>query len=473
VASSQKQESLAALAKLENPFDQLDALVQKLESEKAESRYLEWKLMLPFGNSTTIKLKYRLVKAVLSFANTDGGFVLFGVDPKGTWTGFSWDDLNSTDPAMLVELINGCISPEISGLNYANFERNGRFYSVLHTPPSPSMPHVTTKEIGEVVGGKRQTYLSRYAVYCRYGAKSDLATSHQFARIIERRTEYLRSEMLRRIKEIRLPVNTPGTAQPGLATILRVTRADARSNASAIRITRDPNEATGIVVHEELGQDLFAEINNVIDANNLLSKSMSFVFGEEIYYRIYAERQHVIDSSEQSLSLAKVALKKFYAPMLFWLLRLPPVKIAEALQLVPFSSKSPHSRLICRIALLLGESVTAWLQRGLQHAWGKHPQPPEHFFAFKKMLAKIGSLDPRLIALQMSEKATLDLPFEPQSISIRRLLDESSEASSLLSRASICVFEGDVKQRSLCRVLDVLAYGAEFRKIGQQVSQHI
>jgi len=44
------------------------------------------------------------------------------------------------------------------------------------------------------------------------------------------------------------------------------------------------------MLHEELSDGLFDEINNVIEANTLLSGGKdAFFLGESIYYRIYAE----------------------------------------------------------------------------------------------------------------------------------------------------------------------------------------
>ena len=81
--------SLSVLARLANPLDDPETLLQRLTLETVESRHLEWKLTPPFGPGVTTKIKYRMVKALISFANTDGGFIVFGVDPQGKWLGFS------------------------------------------------------------------------------------------------------------------------------------------------------------------------------------------------------------------------------------------------------------------------------------------------------------------------------------------------------------------------------------------------
>ena len=85
----QKQKSTAAFSRADNPFAELPQLVRVLHSETVETRHIEWKSTPPFGGTVTQKIKYRVVKAVLSFAYTEGGFVVFGVTPDGTWGGLN------------------------------------------------------------------------------------------------------------------------------------------------------------------------------------------------------------------------------------------------------------------------------------------------------------------------------------------------------------------------------------------------
>jgi hypothetical protein len=86
-------------------------------------------------------------------------------------------------------------------------------------------------------------------------------------------------------------------------------------------------------VHEELSDALFDEINNVLDANTLLAKRLpKFLLGPQIYFRIYAERHHVKTDIHQIRLLALTGLKKMYAPVLYWLIQLPPGDSAKMLR---------------------------------------------------------------------------------------------------------------------------------------------
>jgi hypothetical protein len=466
-----KLPSMAWLARQADPLQNLDLLFERLKLETSESRYLEWKSTPPIGANVNLRTKYRMVKAVVSFANTEGGFVLFGIGPRGEWLGFTEVELKECDPAALAELINGSLSPEITGINYSHIKCKDRIFPILHVPPSPLVPHVTTKEISErLPDGKVAIHLNKHAVYCRYVAKSDLATPAQYARIITQRTDFLKMEMLRRVKEIPVAnfasVSKSASAAP---TMLRVIKSGNDASLPAVRITRNPSEAAGVVVTEELSDGIFDEINNVLDANTLLAKQRrEFVFGQEIYYRVYAERQHVRSIPEHYRILNHAGALKFYGPVFYWLLKVSPEQIADVIQKILTHDKATNNRIVCRLAILLGPKVTSWLKAFLDHHWKNHAQPPEHYFFFKKLIKKADGADRLLAALQ--ESPTAELTFgNAQTVYIGELLKSPHQASVCLSQACMSVFTGDMSQRSVCRKLDLLAYGPEFGQMEESV----
>ena len=69
--------TLGNLVREDSIFLEKQALVSRLVLEKKESRYLEWKSTLPIGLLSEHNAKYRTIKVAASFANTDGGFIVF------------------------------------------------------------------------------------------------------------------------------------------------------------------------------------------------------------------------------------------------------------------------------------------------------------------------------------------------------------------------------------------------------------
>ena len=469
MAKRPKAKSLASLARLDEPFAHLDELIRRLHAEKVETRLVEWKVTPPFGSSVTTKVKYRIVKAVLSFANTDGGFVVFGVSSKGEWTGLSKMELDATDPAMLTELINGCVAPELGYINYTPFKRAGRWFAVLHTPPSAVVPHVTTKEVVDAPP-ERKILLPKGAVFCRYGAKCDLATAAQYHRMIEKRTAYLKADLLRRIREVEVPVVAARSAGSSAATstVARIARASDTS-VTPVAVTRNKDEASGVLVYEEIDPALVEDANNILALGKLLSPTGEFVFSDKIYHKIYAERQRVDDTAEH-LRLARVAVVKFYAAMNYWVLQLTPSQVADLLQVIPLASKSSNVRMLCRLAVLLGDDVLEWLATGLERAWHDYAQPPAHVWLVKKMKAEM-TTDRRVAALQLGEGTGIPIPDQTGTLTVKQLLERPDECATFLSLACMKIVDGHTDWRQHARHFDILAYGSQLATLGSKVAR--
>jgi predicted HTH transcriptional regulator len=170
--------NLKNLAADDNPFADLSALLAVLKDVRKENRLVEWKRHPPTGPTVSHLDKYRVVKVILSFANWEGGFIIFGVEPAGRWVGLSRNELDAVDPAHITELVNSCIQPDIPVINYTEVSVGRSHFALIHVPPSGAGPHITTKQVTDKVNHSH-VILARHGLYCRQGAKSDLATAGQ------------------------------------------------------------------------------------------------------------------------------------------------------------------------------------------------------------------------------------------------------------------------------------------------------
>lgn len=466
--------STKTLCHLDDPFSDIEILIQRLMLERSESRYIEWKLTAPIGSSVTKKTKFRVVKAAASFANTDGGFIIFGVVPTGNWTGISKADRSQVDPASLADLFNSHVSPDIQ-FSYCPVEHNGLLFAILHIPQSPFMPHIVVKEVfnEKKTDGKRPVLLAKYAVYCRYGGKSDLANPTQFEQIITFRTNYLKTELLRRIREVPvpIPVSVKSSARQ-TETLFHGIRTTQDPNAPAFRLTHDADKAEGILLHEKLSDELFDEINNILDANAQLARGHEqFVLGDNVYYHIYADRTSVKANESRTEMLARTGLIQLYGPVLYWFLRLTPQSSGALIRSLLSEPKSPQVYSLLRIAILLGSEVSNWILENWDRQWQNVSQPPNYYFRFQKMLSNKGVMDRRLIALGIGSSAQIVLPGQKQ-LKVGDLLKSPQKAVSLLSEACLLVFGGhNGTMRGVCRDLDILAYGQEIEARSPKISE--
>src|SRR5262249_12539674 len=143
--------------------------------------------------------------------------------------------------------------------------------------------------------------------------------------------------------------------------------------AIPILLTRDSSKATGSFVHEEISQGIFDEINNVIDANRVLARGQQrFFLGQPIYYRVYAERQHVERKKDNISLLFQGAILDFYAPGMFWMLVLPEDIVARTLTELYLYPKSPQIHFLIRTAVLMGIDFCKWLLARWDQKWKRH-----------------------------------------------------------------------------------------------------
>lgn len=244
-------------------------------------------------------------------------------------------------------------------------------------------------------------------------------------------------------------------------------------NAPAVRLTRSHDGTSGILLHEELSDGLFEEINNVIEANLLLNKGRGkprFVLGDPIYYRIYAERHHVEENSERLSMLFKTGFLETYSPYLYWALKVPTSEIAEQMKAAASAQHSPQVNALVRLVTLLGPKTTSWLWDLWDKQW-KNTQAPDHYWALKEIKNRKDG-DRRLAALRVTGKATIVLPGDEET-SLDKLLKESADIPNHLTKACIEVFKGNKDFRTPARTLDLLAYGADIQSKASSIEKEL
>ena len=118
----------------------LSALISEARSE---DRTIEYKLTLP--SSADSERISRLLKPVCSFANTDGGDLVFGVGAhRGAPTALEGVDIDNIDQAKLSfeHIIQSGIEPQIRGIHIRDIKLdNGKFVVVVRVPKSWIAPH--------------------------------------------------------------------------------------------------------------------------------------------------------------------------------------------------------------------------------------------------------------------------------------------------------------------------------------------
>jgi hypothetical protein len=379
-------------------------IVRKALSATRESKHVEFKrgfdLALPGGWC-------ELIKDIVALANSGGGIIVFGLDSLGKPTGESIESIVREDSADIVNRVAKYIDAPCFEIESVELKKRRH---VLHglVVSAASIPHIFQKPGTYDIGaGKQKTAFGVGTVYFRHGAKSEPGNSVDLKLVVERELRIVRRAWVTGLRRVvQAPIGAEIVALPrASAHVTGPVRAVKDPSAQPVLLTRDRSRAHAAFYHEEISEGIFDEINNVIDANRVLARGQRrFCLGQAIYYRIYAERQHVVQDREGMELLLHAAVSEFYAPGLFWMLALPDESVARALLDLYRNPHSPQVQALLRIAPILGVEFSRWLMAKLSARWGKRTQPPGFYWTFKGLVEGNDSADYRLQAARLTAR---------------------------------------------------------------------
>lgn len=177
-----------------NPFDK-DALarifilspVAKNRIGSRESTVLEFKES--FNQDEYSLASY--AKTMASFANNNGGYIVFGIkDKPRELVGIKRDKFDTFDPAVFSTRINDHIQPSLAWDTHI-VDWNGLSFGILYTYLSVEKPVIAVKNAGEIQEGD---------IYYRYNGKSEKIRYPELNQIINQRIKE-QNEAWRRVVE--------------------------------------------------------------------------------------------------------------------------------------------------------------------------------------------------------------------------------------------------------------------------------
>ncbi|MCD1116763.1 RNA-binding domain-containing protein [Chryseobacterium turcicum] len=147
---------------------------------KSETADLDYKEVFSIKDS---KDKIEFVKDILAFANSKGGYIIYGVNNNAEWIGLDERSDDKIDEADLANIFDNFIDGDINILTNT-VEIEGNYFFVIYIKPTHSKEILSFKKDGQYVKkswgnkpDKNITIFRKGDVYCRRGSRSIKADS--------------------------------------------------------------------------------------------------------------------------------------------------------------------------------------------------------------------------------------------------------------------------------------------------------
>jgi hypothetical protein len=199
--------SVEELLKSQDPLSE-EAMRAVLRARE-ENGFVDFKLDFdPVGDREWLEI----TKDVMAFANTAGGYLVFGVR-NATYEIVGLKDEIArvlSDPNNLMQKLNRHVEPHFSALRSKAAQIDGKTCVVIFIPPSLGQTHVVSKDASFVQqSGAPKFVLRQGTFYVRRSGANHLADARDLDGVVMRGLEHFRSTLMEKIaRVVESPVET-------------------------------------------------------------------------------------------------------------------------------------------------------------------------------------------------------------------------------------------------------------------------
>lgn len=198
-------------------------IVEALIAYKEEDDLLDFKQTIDLSSE---KEWLGLTKDISAFANTFGGYLVFGVENgDNNIIGLNREVVNILkDASNIQDKINRHLDPPISSLRSKEFIIDSEIIVAVYTPQSKGLTHIISK-LGKFkhTRGDEKTVLQQGTFYVRRSAGNHLGDSRDLDGVIARRIDQFRESLIEKVARV---VNSP-------------------ASSDVFILTKDPNDKAG------------------------------------------------------------------------------------------------------------------------------------------------------------------------------------------------------------------------------------
>lgn len=299
-----------------------------------------------------------------AFANTHGGYLIFGVRDK-TWdlVGLSPETASAlADIKKVLEKVNRGLTPPIIGARARKFAMSEKEFAIVWVPPSLAFTHIFETDLtwrtpkGENIPGIRQG-----TIYTRRSGSNAILTSADFERLIDRRLQHFREKILQGVTRV---VNAGPTHET-----LTVSVDSSPTNALAVRVIEAPKSL------DLAGKSLSLRADSISDKINMFIAITRTETDPEIdlrlLYGLYAVREDTALNDEQKDWVIFHSIRTG-VPAFFWLAQIKESRARELISAAFDGGKFWRKASILNYAGFFGERFHKKLYDKLGDSASKH-----------------------------------------------------------------------------------------------------
>ena len=316
---------------------------------KEEDNYVDYKLEFDLREE---KHWLGITKDVSAFANTLGGYLVFGVADKSREVvglprkvAEEMENVNN-----IQQKLNRYLDPELEHVRSKKFRVNGKYIVLMHIPQSRGRTHIISKDgTCSLPSGKKKTLLRKGTFYVRRSGSNHLGDSRDLDSIVERRIDHFRDALIDKVaRVVKAPTESEVfilTQDPSDMEAKRFIISDAPESIPI----RGMNFALALEGPEE-----------EIAACSVLEQSNStFLLPAEMLWKWYSIRNELNIQEAHRLSIFKLSLWR-NAPSCYWVMGLSSADIQKALfKALKHRPNNDGVRMMLVVASLFGRSVYA------------------------------------------------------------------------------------------------------------------
>jgi hypothetical protein len=188
--------SIADLIKSSDPLS--DEAARVVVGYREETTLIDFKVTFVDEDEKWLDV----TKDVMAFANTEGGYLVFGVKDK-TFEAVGLGSalcVHLADTNNWLQKLNRYVEPNFTGIRCRALDIDGKSFTIVFVPPSVGHTHVVSKDA--VVKGTTKVVLRQGTFFVRRTGGVHLADARDLDAVLQRRLEHARASWLGKFAQV-------------------------------------------------------------------------------------------------------------------------------------------------------------------------------------------------------------------------------------------------------------------------------